>query len=141
MKRALISGLLTLLSACTVAAQNKGYTPETPVVKSAEMPLYPHLARMARIEGTVGMEVTTDGMAVTNITASGAHKLLLDAAEHNVRTWKFYRHKPQTFRVTFTYKLEKPEVFGFVNPTVLLELPNRVEIRTKMHPVETTGTH
>jgi hypothetical protein len=43
-----------------------------------------------------------------------------------------YRHKPQTFTVTFVYKLEPPEVYGFVNPTVLLELPNRVEVRTKM---------
>ncbi len=141
MKRALISGLLALLSACTVAAQNKGYKPEMPVVKSAEMPLYPHLARMARIEGTVRMEVTTDGMAVTKIAGSGAHKLLLDAAEQNVRTWKLYRHKPQTFMVVFIYKLERPDVFGFVNPTLLLELPNRVEIRTKMHTVETTEAH
>jgi hypothetical protein len=34
--------------------------------------------------------------------------------------------------VTFVYKLESPEVYGFVNPIVLLELPKRVEIRTKM---------
>jgi len=30
------------------------------------------------------------------------------------------------------YKLESPEVYGFVNPTVFLELPSRVEVRTKM---------
>jgi len=108
-------------------------------VKSVELPLYLHLA--ARIEGTVRREVTTDGMAVTKITASGAHGLLLDAAEQNVRTWKLKRHKPQTFTVAFIDKLEKPQVFSFVNPTVLLELPNWVEIRTKMHPVETMEAH
>jgi outer membrane biosynthesis protein TonB len=96
------------------------------------MPLYPVLARQARIEGAVQVKVTTDGTSITKITASGAHKILLDAAEDNVRTWKLYRHKPQTFTVTFVYKLESPEVYGFVNPTVLLELPSRVEVRTKM---------
>jgi outer membrane biosynthesis protein TonB len=96
------------------------------------MPLYPDLARDARIEGTVQVKVTTDGNSITKITAGGAHKILVDAAEQNVRTWKFYRHKPQTFTVIFVYRLESPEVYGFVNSTVSLELPNRVEIRTKM---------
>jgi outer membrane biosynthesis protein TonB len=96
------------------------------------MPLYPVLARQARIEGTAEVKVTTDGTSITKITARGAHKILLDASEDNVRTWKLYRHKPQTFTVTFVYKLESPEVYGFVNPTVLLELPTRVEVRTRM---------
>jgi len=134
MKRSLIPiviGLLTLLHAYSAAAQSASYTPESPVVNSAEMPLYPDLARQARVEGTVQLRVTTDGTSITEITSSGAHKLLLEAAEQNVRTWKLCRHKPQTFKVTFVYKLESPEVYGFVNPTVLLELPTRVEVRTK----------
>jgi Gram-negative bacterial TonB protein C-terminal len=136
MKRTLIPqvviGLVMLLYAYSAAAQSTPYTPESPVVNSAQMPLFPVLARQARIEGAVQVKVTTDGTSITKITASGAHKILLDAAEENVRTWKLYRHKPQTFTVTFVYKLESPEVNGFVNPTVLLELPSRVEVRTKM---------
>ena len=134
MKRALIRlatiGFLTLLYA--FQARPQAYTPESPVVRSAGMPLYPDLARQARIEGTVQVMVTTDGASITKVTASGAHNLLLQAAEKNVRTWMFFRHKPQTFTVSFVYKLESPEVYGFVNPTLLLELPNRVEIRSKM---------
>ena len=65
------------------------------------------------------------------MTASGAHTWLLQAAEQNVRTWRLYRHKPQTFIVTFVYKLEPPDAYGPVNPTVLLELPSHVEVRTK----------
>ena len=128
----LVVAVLTLFYACAAMAQDEGYVPESPVVKSAEMPLYPDLARIARIQGTVRIEITTDGNTITKLTSSGAHKMLLDAAEQNIRSWHFYRHKPQKFIVTFVYKLEAPEVFGFVNPTVLLELPSRVEVRTKM---------
>ena len=124
--------ILLLVFVCPSLAQGDGYVPDDPVVKSADLPLYPPLARQARIEGTVQMQVTTDGVVITNLTASGAHKLLVNAAEDNVKTWHFCRHRPQTFTITFVYKLEKPEVYGFVNPTVLLELPARVEIHTKM---------
>jgi hypothetical protein len=122
--------VVVVLYTCSVAGQNA--TPQSPVIKSAEMPLYPHLARVARVQGTVQLKVTTDGASITNIVATGTQKLLLSAAEANVKTWTFYKHRPQTFTVTFVYKLEAPEVYGFVNPTVLLELPNRVEIRAKM---------
>src|ERR1051325_9794892 len=88
-----VAGLLTLLYAFSAEAQ--AYTPESPVVKSAQMPLYPDLARQARIEGEVQVKVTTDGTSITKMTASGAHNLLLQAAEQNVRTWALYRHKPQ----------------------------------------------
>ena len=44
-----VVGLLRLLYAFSAEAQ--AYTPESPVVKSAKMPLYPDLARQARIEG------------------------------------------------------------------------------------------
>lgn len=121
-----------LSCACAAAAQNEQAKSGTPVVKSAAMPLYPVLARQARVEGTVQVKVTTDGTSIANITALGANKILLEAAEQNVRTWTLYEHTPQTFTVTFVYKLEAPEVYGFVNPTVLLELPSRVEVRTKM---------
>ena len=129
-----VSGVHIATAQTTVKAE------ETPVVKSGEMPLYPPLARQARLEGTVRLEVTTDGVYITKVAPSGAPKLLLDAAEENIRTWRFYKHRPQTFIATFVYKLEKQEVFGFVNPTVFLDLPSRVEIRTKMSTVETTQT-
>jgi hypothetical protein len=117
MKRALglqaVIGLLRLLYAFSAEAQ--AYTPESPVVKSAKMPLYPDLARQARIEA-VQVKVTTDGISITKVTARGAHNFPVQAAEQNVRTRALYRHKPQTFTVTFVYKLESPEVYSFVHP-------------------------
>lgn len=136
----LVSLLLSQLG-FKAAAQTQPSATETPVLKSGGLPLYPPLARQARIQGTVRLEVTTDGVNVKEVTAGEAHKLLLEAAEENVRTWKFYKHTPKTFTVIFDYKLEQQEVSGFVNPTLVLDLPNRVEIRTKMKAVETMQTH
>ena len=108
--------LLIMSAVCSATAQTTVKPEETPVVKSGEMPLYPPLARQARLQGTVRLKVTTDGAYITKVAASGAHKLLLDAAEENIRTWRFYKHRPQTFITTFVYKLDKEEVHGFVNP-------------------------
>jgi hypothetical protein len=128
--------LLVLLCVCAGASQGEGRKPELPVVKAAEVPLYPWLAREARIEGTVQVQVTTDGTAVAKMVASGAHAILLNAAQDNLKTWHFYAHKSQTFTVEFVYKLEPQEVYGPVNPTINLNLPNRVEILSKMQTVE-----
>ncbi len=129
--------LVLVPSVCEAGAETSPAATETPVLKSGALPLYPELARQARIQGTVRLEVTTDGVNVKHVVASGAHKLLMNAAEAYVKTWKFYKHPPQTFTVIFDYKLEKQEVSGFVNPTEVLELPNRIEIRTKMLAIET----
>jgi outer membrane biosynthesis protein TonB len=132
--------LLMFSCASTGAAKSEQPMPDIPVVKSADLPLYPHLARLARIEGTVQIEATTDGTNIVRMSARGAHKLLMDAAQENLKTWRFYPHKAQAFTITFVYKIEPPEVYGPINPTIILNLPNRVEIRTKMHPVETVTT-
>src|SRR5690242_1894907 len=104
--------LVTLSGTHVASLQSEASKADTPVVKSGDMPLYPDLWRQARIQGTVRLEVTTDGPYITNVVASGAHKTLLRAAEENIRTWRFYEHRPQTFIVTFVYKLEKEEVPG-----------------------------
>jgi TonB family protein len=132
--------LLLLLCACAGISQAQDGNSALPVVKSAGMPLYPYLARTARIEGTVWVQVTTDGTAIVKMLASGAHKLLSDAAQENLKTWRFYPHKPQTFTVEFVYKLEPPEIYGPVNATITLKLPSYVEILSKMHTVETVTT-
>jgi TonB family protein len=124
--------LVCVLGAYAAVAQAAPNASETPVVKSGAIPTYPDLARAARLQGAVQLQVTTNGVRVTNVVGSGAHKMLVDAAEQNIRTWEFYGHTPQTFTVTFVYKLDEPEVYPFANSRVLLELPNRVEIRTNM---------
>jgi outer membrane biosynthesis protein TonB len=118
--------------------QNKTNEPELPVLRSAPMPLYPPLARQARIEGAAEMKVWTDGASVTKVEGSGAHKMLIEAATENIKTWRFFVHEPMTFTVVFDYKIEPVEVEGPVNPTITLQLPSRVEIRTKQQAVNPT---
>jgi TonB-like protein len=133
-----IFAMIFMLCIAAVAAVAQG--PQTdaplPVVRAAEMPLYPHLARIARIEGTVRLQVWTDGSSVVKVQRTGAHKLLMDAAEENLKTWRFYPHKATSFDVVFVYSLEKEEVSGWVNPSIVLHLPTRVEIQTKLSPAE-----
>jgi hypothetical protein len=57
------------------------------------------------------MEVWTNGTSIVKVDGSGAHKMLMGAAEENLRTWRFHPHKPTSFTVTFVYSLEQLEVF------------------------------
>ncbi len=76
-----------------------------PSVVQHSVPLYPPLARQARIEGEVRVRITTDGESVKDANAETGPPLLRKVAEENVRTWKFAAHTPDTFHVTFRYKL------------------------------------
>jgi Gram-negative bacterial TonB protein C-terminal len=68
-------------------------------------PIYPPLARQARIQGDVRVKITTDGELVRDAEAETGHPVLRKAAEGNARSWKFASHTPGIFHVTFRYKL------------------------------------
>lgn len=99
-----------------------------PIVASAQVPLYPHVARIANVEGVVHIRVTTDGHRVVSTQVEDGHKLLPAPAEENVRTWQFSVHKPTTFTVTYTYKLVTDLDPAQSNPRVLLKLPTEVDV-------------
>jgi hypothetical protein len=80
------------------------------VVKHAQ-PIYPPLARTARIEGDVSIKIMTDGESVKEVEVEGGHPLLRQAAEDNIRSWKFAPHDPGTFHVTFRYQLLTGDVY------------------------------
>jgi hypothetical protein len=104
LRRALI--LLVALawpSAALWAQESSGALPE--VVEHAA-PLYPPLARQARIQGEVRLRVTTNGHVVTDVTVTEGHPLLAQSAEQNVRTWKFVDHVPGTFDVIFKFQVK-----------------------------------
>ncbi len=92
------------------------------VVQHSE-PLYPPLARQTRIQGEVLVKVTTDGESVREAIAETGHPLLRKAAEDNVKTWKFASHTPDTFNVTFRYKLmESNSDVEFLESTNIVEI-------------------
>ncbi len=85
--RTIRGALLFFLVGSTVFAQR---SPE-PVLRSAQLPEYPHIAVLARIEGEVkaSFVLNRDGEVVSVETLSG-HGLLRRATEENIRTWKFF---------------------------------------------------
>ena len=121
---------------CLLIATAVSLQAQEPVVISAETPLYPSLVAHIRVLGTVRLAVTTDGNSVVAVKVSGGHKLLQEAAERNVRTWKFAPHQPTSFEVEFVYRLVKPEIDGNANSSVMLNFPRRVEITTREPKVE-----
>ena len=110
-------------------------------VRHVVVPGYPRLARMARLQGsvTIEVEVGTDG-TVTSTKASAASKLLARASEENVRLWTFCAPAAtgslasSHTTITYTYKLEGNEEYYDPPPKVVLDLPSRVEITS--HPPE-----
>lgn len=101
-----------------------------PVVVEASIPIYPRVAHMANIHGTVHLQITSDGHRVTAIRAENGPKLLVSAAETNVRTWQFDGGKPTTFIVTYKYSVIAPKEWtgDRHNSIITLRLPSEVDI-------------
>jgi hypothetical protein len=106
--------------------------PQDLLVVKGEMPLYPVLAKTARVSGSVQLQVTVkDGDVVATQAISG-NPLLASPTIANVKTWKFYKTDSGTFTTTFTYLLEREESPGASNPRKIeLELPTSVKITAK----------
>jgi TonB family protein len=117
----MLSVLLASISGA-MAQQSSEVLPK--VIQHAE-PRYPPLAEQTRIDGDVRVRFVTDGESATDVVVESGHPLLRQAAEENVRTWKFASHTPGTFHVTFRYKFAS----GGTEVT-FLEAPSIVQIET-----------
>jgi len=85
-----------------------------------------------RLQGMVRMQVTTDGHKVVDVKLSPAHPVLAQAAEKNVRTWKFADHTPTSFTVTYFYVREGNYKRDPVTKcSAKMELPTKVTVSTK----------
>jgi len=102
-----------------------------PLVAAANAPLYPRMALVARIQGVVTIEVTTDGKKAVSFDAESGPPMLVKAAKQEILTWKFYEHKPTTFVTRFEYLIEEPAGCGFSNGTSVITLPLQVRINAK----------
>ncbi len=103
-----------LIAGCLLAEQNplRGQIPSAqrlPMVVSAVAPPYPGIAKAARIEGSVELNVTTDGERVTQVDIIKPVPLLDQAARRGVATWVFAPHQPTSFHLTVAYNLRNLE--------------------------------
>lgn len=123
--------LILMTSASLLLAQGAKPVRKLPVVKSAEVPLYPPLARAARIQGEVRLWVATDGSRVLSSTPQSGPPMLAKAAQENVKTWKFEAHEATQFLTMFSYRLLTDSDCKSVlssNGEVHLKLPSEIEV-------------
>ena len=99
------------------------------VVERADVPMYPIVARMARLEGTVRITATiAHGDVVKAEASSTASSVLKVAATRNLETWKFAPEANGQLTVTYVYALAKEEDFPPPNPSVEIRFPSYVRV-------------
>lgn len=101
----ILAVLCILLSTNALWAIGKGGGGSIPIVSSAKLPTYPANARIANINGTVKMKVSTDGGSVTKVISLEGPPMLVSAAKEMISEWKFLQHDPTEFTVTIQYIL------------------------------------
>ena len=111
---------ILLPAKATLAQESSDALPK--VIQHAE-PIYPPIARTAHITGEVSVKITTDGESAREVEAETGPPLLRKASEDNAKTWKFAPHAPNTFHVTFRYRISSGEVeVNFLKSPGIVEL-------------------
>lgn len=111
---------------------------DLPKVVSASVPFYPQIPRHGHIEGVVRLRVLTDGARVANAQIESGQPMLAQAAQENVKTWRFETHDRTSFEVTFRYQLLQTtcdatckKCESAERPSILLKLPGEVEVNAE----------
>src|SRR5216684_2858464 len=101
----------------------------TRCVLHIESPQYPHLARMARIQGEVKIhaKISCDGKVISVTTESG-HTILKREVEENVKKWVFAPGGERNIEIFYEFRLEEPEVTYTPPAKITFDLPYRVLI-------------
>ena len=132
MKKVIARTLLLLIASWTSAQ-----SPPEPYLKSAGLPQYPPIARLAKVQGEVKIEfvLNTNGEPVS-VTAVSGHPLLKAAAEENVKTWRFelpkdlYRSQWK-YDTTFSFTIsDDKQPYEDPKLTVTIDSYRFVEVRT-----------
>ncbi len=100
-------------------------------IREAAVPFYPPVARVARIQGTVVLEVTTIDGSVADASPVKGNPVLAKAAAANIRSWIFVNHMQMTFKVIFKYRLSS-SCAG--DPNIQMSFPTKVEVCSKPFP-------
>jgi TonB family protein len=122
-----VVGSLFLLSVLYVNDQ----TTRQPVATHVESIAYPDFARAAQLQGTVDVEITISGDGgVSSANAISGHPVLKQAAEKNLRTWRFGSSSADNTALTVRYefRLELPKIYYRPESRNIFELPTRVTV-------------
>ena len=121
---------ILFLGGLTATCLSVAATNDSPVL-GADMPLYPALARTAKIMGKAEIQVVTgaDGKVISAQPKSG-HPVLARAALDNVKTWRFAGASERT--ITYEFKIEERAVNVFDDyyryGKIIFQPPNSVVV-------------
>jgi TonB family protein len=135
--------IIASIAVVVIAAGAYGQRMPEPQLYAAGLPVYPPIARAARIQGDVKIEfVLNQSGEPISVTALSGPGMLRSAAEANVKTWRF--HLPQDlfrtewrYQTTFRFKFSDGDAYDNLdsngNPklTVVLDSYRWVEVITK----------
>lgn len=131
--------MLAILAMPCVTTGQQAPKASLPTVVAAAVPLYPIGPRTVNIQGTVHVNVSTDGQRVieAKVEDDGGNPALAKAAQENALTWQFSKHEPMTFTVTYRYILVarlKDIQSNAPNAKVILRFPTDVEVYAQRWP-------
>ena len=131
----MVPRMIPLLLATLLA----GSSPDVPFAVRIISLEYPRLGALARITGTVVLRVriNSDG-TVSRVNALSGHPVLVEAAEENIKRWKFSPPRPgqspggSEFDFTYIFKLEGVTDTPHPYCELVYEYPDKVTITSKV---------
>lgn len=137
---ALLSIALTGVSASGQPG-TKTATSATPILLNGALPVYPPIARAARVTGQVTVKVTVKSGAVVRVEvlsklSPAVLRFLEPPTSENIKTWRFAVDVSGEFPVTYTYSIAGEETDVLTNPTV--EILPSLDVSISARPVKPT---
>jgi TonB family protein len=119
-------GLLVALLFLTVSPQTQ---PSLPI--HVESLGYPKVAYQARINGDVVVlaQIDSEGRVQVPVRPPG-NPLLVQAAEENIKTWRFQSGPRLQLKVTYHFRLEGKPIFDYPASVCKFDLPDSVTVVT-----------
>ena len=111
-----------------IAAEEPALRAEPRVIEMA-VPRYPSMARMSGVTGVVHFLVQTNGDTIEKIVKSDGPPMLRRELAEFLKTWRFEKHNPVEFEITFQMKRAGPSICPPAKPDeIKLILPSFVEM-------------
>jgi TonB family protein len=103
-------------------------------LRSFVAPTYPSVARHARIQGKVHLTVILDpGGKVLSVESASGPEILVAYAKTNVVRWTYSpTNRRMKLDVSYSYRLEEPEMEETPIPRIVLESPVHIVITSNL---------
>jgi len=137
--------MLSSIALCFLASAQS--LPE-PILRTGNMPIYPPIARAARIEGEVKVAfVLNEKGDVESVDVKSGHPMLGDATADIVKSWKF--KMPNLVRTKWTYDTifkyhlsgKELELNETAKLTIVVDSFHRIDVLSDSYKTETQVSH